>query len=530
MYKVLIADDEPLILEGIESIINWEEMGLEIVGKVLDGSEAIKVAERTKVDIIITDIKMPVMDGLELIRTVRDKGLNSKFVILSGYNDFEYVKKAITLGIENYLLKPVNKDEMKSTLINTIEKIENELLQKIHQREDMNVLKQNLLYRWVTNAISIDELLDKSELVGISLNYQQFAVSIVKILHNKKSSSKYQNNSSLMVFAVYNICSEIISQGNSGICFCDLSGNVVLVFMDGNLDKGQMNQVLENCMANINKYLELDIFISTGEIQPDLDSVHLSYAQSRELQDYFLVMPSNTRIDYETIGNSSVDGNKINEIDIKCLQDIITSKNKDRITDFLDAIFNRPELSQALSRPFAQSIAVEILFSISNYIKKNSVGSAPRFENLKMSFSSSLSVKSLEDVRKWLQQVLSATIDFISSEEANANPLVKQVLTYINANYTKELSMKSLSDTFKVNAAHLGQLLKKETGEMFSDYLNRIRVEKAMELLSNTDLKAGKISEMVGYLDSNHFFKCFKKVTGISPTEYRNRDGQVMKH
>jgi two-component system, response regulator YesN len=283
MYKVLIADDEPLILEGIESIINWEEMGLEIVGKVLDGSEAIKVAERTKVDIIITDIKMPVMDGLELIRTVRDKGLNSKFVILSGYNDFEYVKKAITLGIENYLLKPVNKDEMKSTLINTIEKIENELLQKIHQREDMNVLKQNLLYRWVTNAISIDELLDKSELVGISLNYQQFAVSIVKILHNKKSSSKYQNNSSLMVFAVYNICSEIISQGNSGICFCDLSGNVVLVFMDGNLDKGQMNQVLENCMANINKYLELDIFISTGEIQPDLDSVHLSYAQSREL-------------------------------------------------------------------------------------------------------------------------------------------------------------------------------------------------------------------------------------------------------
>jgi two-component system, response regulator YesN len=241
-------------------------------------------------------------------------------------------------------------------------------------------------------------------------------------------------------------------------------------------------------------------------------------------------MPSNTRIDYEIIGNSSVDGNKINEIDIKCLQDIIISKNKDRITDFLDAIFNRPELSPALSRPFVQSIAVEILFSIINYIKKNSGGSAPRFENLKMSFSSSLSVKSLEDVRKWLQQVLSATIDFISSEEANANPLVKQVLTYINANYTKELSMKSLSDTFKVNAAHLGQLLKKETGEMFSDYLNRIRVEKAMELLSNTDLKAGKISEMVGYLDSNHFFKCFKKVTGISPTEYRNRDGQVMKH
>jgi two-component system, response regulator YesN len=524
MYKVLIVDDEPLILNGIESIVNWEEMGLVIIGKALDGTKAIKIVENEKVDIIITDIKMPVMDGLELICKIRDKGFNIKFIILSGFNDFEYVKKAITLGIENYLLKPINKDELNSTLANAIEKIESELLQKIHQREDMNILKQNLLYRWVTNGISVDELLDKSEMIGVNLCYSQFAVSIVKILYNENSYTKYKNDSSLMVFAVYNICCEIIAENSTGICFCDLNGNVVIVFMDKKLDKVQIKKTLEKCISHINKYINLDLFISTGDIQSDPEHVFNSYTRSKELQDYFLVMQPNVSIDPDTIVDSFTYGNQIDGIDFEHMQDIIVSKKKEEISSFLSKIFIHLESSPAISRSYVQTIAVEILFHIRNYIMKNKGGSTVRFEHLMMNFSNSLNIKSLDEVMKWLHQVMSSSIDFITSEEVNANPLARQVLNYITANYTKELSMKSLSDTFKVNAAHLGQLLKKETGEMFSDYLNRLRVEKAKELLVSTDLKAGKVSEMVGYLDNNHFFKCFKKLTGISPTEYRNNE------
>ena len=147
MYKVLIADDEPFILEGLADLINWEEHGLQIAGLVSNGLDAKNIVDSSDIDILITDNRMPRMDGIELIKYIAQTEKNIKFIILSGYNDFEYVKEAAKIGIENYLLKPVDEKELISTLINTVDKIENEIYKKKELQQGYNILRDNIHFR-----------------------------------------------------------------------------------------------------------------------------------------------------------------------------------------------------------------------------------------------------------------------------------------------------------------------------------------------------------------------------------------------
>lgn len=526
MYKVLIVDDEPFILDGLESMINWEEIGLEVAGKALDGAEAIKLLEDININIVITDIKMSNLSGIDLIKQTKGIRSNIKFIILSGYNDFEYVKEAVKLGIENYLLKPVNKEELKSTLMNTVDKIEIELYKEIHQRADMSILKQNILYRWVTDNISYDELSEKSSFINIDLNCESFYVGMVKVLYNN-STLKSNDDTSAMHFAVFNICNKLISERNMGISFCDLNGFIVLVFMVDNAGKKLIGDVLTECIKNINTFLKLDVFITLGIMQTECDNIHLSYNSAKRLQDYYLVSTPNSIIKHEEVIKSAENISDTVKIDYPALSIILASRKMEGIPNFIEGIFDQFMQNSAVSRHFVQYIAMEILFYINNYIKENKSGSIIRFESTKGLFESIFDLKMLKEVKQWLQAVLNTTIEFLIAEDENTPPLIKQVLHYININYSKDISMKGLADTFNINAAYLGQLLKKETGELFSDYLNKTRVEKAKELLLTTDLKASKIAEKTGYSDDNYFFKAFKKISGITPMEFRNREKQT---
>ncbi|MCU6708810.1 response regulator transcription factor [Paenibacillus sp. J5C_2022] len=411
MYKILIVDDEPLILEGLQYVIDWEEHGAEIVARAGNGEEALTLLEQQTVHIVITDIKMPVMDGLQLIERAKSRGMNLKFIVLSGYDEFELVKKAVVHGVENYLLKPLEEDELSSTLLNTIDKLEHELHLSIQNRQNYSIVKENILYRWVNGHIGNDELQSRAEFLHIDLSCDCYMAGHVHIASRQAASpappeaADVRSKRGPLSFGVLNVCAETIGGFGNCMLFSSLNGDPILLFSwNGHdaLEQERLTGLLEACIRNVKTYLKLDIAISLGTTVHDYQSVHLSYREACRTQER--VLPQ-------------------------------------------------------------------------------------------------------------------------AGADDNAHPMMARIIKYIDEHYEEEMSLKTLSHQFHFNAAYLGQLFKKTTGEMFSAYLNRVRIENAKRLLTDTQMKAGDIAVKVGFSNVQYFSNVFHKLTGFYPTDYKKWAG-----
>ncbi|MBP1991503.1 response regulator transcription factor [Paenibacillus eucommiae] len=529
MYKVLIVDDEMLILKGLQYVINWEEHGAEIVASAKDGIEAMEIVEQTMIHIMITDIKMPNMDGLELIRTIRRKGLNIKIVILSSYDDFEFVKEASKLGIENYLLKPVEEEELSDTILHSIKKIDQELQLDIQNRQNYNIVKENILNRWVTHSIRNDELVDRAGFLQIKLNYNMYMACIISRLSHSKLSihDVKQDHSS---FSTLNICQEILGPSGNPILFNSLSGDLIIIFAwnHGQIDEDQIHMLLELCIQKINQFLKMDVCIALGSIEKGYQLLHKSYQHAYTLKDYRL-LPPNSVTNYEQLKKNMVKFNDDFTIDYESLKSFIISNNKTEAFLCIDSIFERLKHRADVTPEYVLGLTMEILIHIFGTLQFPGTHVDEIHRRTGHALFDILRTHQKTDLSEWLKLFIGNYMDHLEMTYENIHPTIKTILAYIDDHYAQEMSLKTLSDTFNVNAAYLGQLFKKTTGDMFSNYLNRIRVEKSKELLAQTTLKSNQISTMIGFTNVTYFSNIFKKHVGVYPIEYRKALSRVTK-
>ena len=525
MYKVLIVDDEPLILKGLRNIIKWEELGLEIIDEASNGIEALKVIENKIIHILITDIKMPKMDGLELIQAILDKNLYPKCIVLSGYDDFKLIKEAVKLGIENYLLKPVNVNELVSTLSNTMSKIENELYKQIEASKGLNILKNNIVIRWVNNDIGEYELLERASLLNINLNTKGFQIALVKILNTFSANSLHKiENINLLRFAVLNICSEVVSESTTGLSFCDLNGDIVIIFINDTLNyKKLFSGILDSLISKINQFLDINVFVTSGSYQKKFQDVHLSYFQAKKLQEYCFIIPPNNVILFEDVTSKNFSVQFDISENLKKLNEYIQSKNDEKAVGMIDIIYNQLIEMKELTPSHIQNLTIEVLLSVIDTMKGVKGNSEILFENYSDLFQNIFEKKTIDALKTWIKEMVLKCIDFLSSERDKLNPAVRQVLEYMQSNYVKDINLKCIASNFNISPAYLGYLFNKEIGDTFTNYLNMLRVEKAKELLINTSLKANEISEKVGYINTNYFPIIFKKLTGFSTSEFKKK-------
>lgn len=523
MYKVFIADDEPFITDGLKHTIQWEEYGLEIIGSASDGLEALEAIENSGTDILITDIRMPEIDGLELIKLLKEKKPEIKFIVLSGYDDFEYLKESIKLGIENYLLKPVNREELLSTLISAIDKIENSLYKRIYLLEDIRIIRDNILFRWVTNSIDNNELIRRSELIQIDLDSLQYCTCIIRILH-KRDEYNLGKNINCMISRSYEICRDIIEKGNGGLTFCSPDGDIIALFIERKLplEKIFIRRVLEKCLKHINQHLELRAFICIGNIEEDYGLVHRSYTSALKLMEYSFVLSSDRILDCEDIRSFHSCSRIITNKNTDKLKELFSQNDEKGIWAWIDDVFLSMGNKKEMSLSFIHTAALEILLEMMGLVKGMLPVGSDMAQIPDSSFSDIFKLQIKDDIVKRLKDISKAFLDLINLKTGSINPLIKRVLEYISSSYREEISIKTLACKMNTNANYLGQLFKEETGRYFSDYLSLFRVNKAKELLSTTDCSISEISKSVGYPDPGYFYKVFKKYAGLSPKEFRN--------
>lgn len=521
MYKVLLVDDERFILEGLKQIIKWEEHGLEIVGEASDGLQALKRIEELNVNILITDLKMPFMDGLELIRQLRLTNKNIRVIILSGFDDFLFVREAAKMGIENYLLKPVNQEELSLTLQNTVEHINLELHKKIKQRKDESIIKENILYRWVTNKISSSELAERSSLLGIQQNLNYFKVCLIRL--NDPANKNLVVIDNLIKFAAINICTENLGIYCDGFVFSDMDDDIIILISDKreNLINFDSQKLLDRCRSNIFQRLKINVFITIGDNYYQSSDVYKSYLNAKATMNYSLILPKNTIVDYQITQKELSLRQNIISIDYNQLNLWITKMDKNKTKEIIDEIFIKMIAFKGIAPSFIQNTVMEILFNIYKCVNDHQNKTTNGFVSQENLFASLSQMKNAGEIKDWICNLAEKAIDSLISIENNFNPVIMRVIDFINNNFSSDISIKSLSVSFKINASYLGQMFKNETGEMFSNYLHKIRIEKAKELLTHTDLTSIEIAEKVGYANASYFITIFKKLTGQYPTKYK---------
>lgn len=517
MYKLIIIDDEEMIQQGLLQLVDWSELNIEIVGCASNGIKALELIEKENPNIMICDIKMPVMSGLELLKTLVKSGRNIRTIILSGYEDFSYVKEAMGYKVENYLLKPVDKDELFFTLLNIIDKLDKNLYEKIELRNYSNMIKYNILNRLILNQISEKELEEKIESLQIKLT-PPYRIAIIKLLQLNHKISKQDLQWKSVI--VENIVKEILSYHNAGLCFQSIKdSNCVLILNAGSIEKENSSSILQKCLVNIIDLTKEEVLITVGSPFGDMILAPVSFNDAHNLLDYMHIKVKNKVLFYEECCKK-IEAAAIFNLDMEAFEEYITDCQSKEALDFLIQVFSE-QIRDTIKPSQIKSLFMSLITCCFNVLRRMKIDVEELLEN-QTPFEKVLLDEADQPLFEWLQTFVLNIIQSIKNKKSKSSTRINAILEYVNKNYEKDLTLKILANEFNLTPPYVGTLFKSATGEIFSEYLNKLRVEKAKGLLLTTELSASRISKLIGYWDSNYFYKIFKKYTGVFPTEFRS--------
>ncbi|WP_274363920.1 response regulator transcription factor [Paenibacillus thermotolerans] len=503
MYRVFLVDDEPFIIEGLYDVVDWPTLGLEIVGHASNGEKALEALRETPADILITDISMPVMNGLQLIRSVRELRPGMKCIILSGFNEFDYIKEGLTLGIENYLLKPINLEELGATLANTVEKLDDEKETKSAGWYDINILKDNILHRWLKGRISPNELSERAELLGIELNHAYILAAVVRTEREFRE--------------VYDTAVDFCKQQAGTVPFADHDEDLVLLFLFDEPEEGKRKAVETLTRLKAHFPTTAGARVSLGSVEPLKECAAESYANAKKAQEYFLLYDKDALLDFAELAVHREETGPRFSIEWNDYSQLLLAKEKDKLLERIGEDFVRLQQSEGTTPERLQSFAIELLIRFKLELKEMKHDDLP--DLFKDDIENVFEASTVERLAEIAKEAASVTVDSLNRDVKS--PVIQQILKQIHESYSEPLSLKAFGKQFHIHPNYLGQLFQKETHETFTEYINRYRIEKAKQMLKESHEKVHEIARKVGYWEPGYFYKQFKKHVGVSPTEYK---------
>ena len=521
METVFIADDEQNIREGLKCIVDWNELGFSICGEAGNGEDALEGILKNEPSLVLLDIRMPKMYGTDIIRIAREKGYQGKFIILSGYSDFTYAQTAIRYGVEFYLTKPIDEDELLQALV----KIKSDLEAARSKSDNLTLLKHKaknvILHEIVTGTYDSSDTVtfSQNELEEMHLCADVYQVVIYEKFSLNPSDISYNFADLLKVTNKGNHTFEHFEEEGNEVIL--LKGSFALSKFQGFLDRYEKASPQEGSPLD-------SLFLAYGRPVNNLDEIYLSYEEASTLckRRFFCIQGQHT-LGYEELPDVK---NRILEISNEKLEEYCNM-----LTDYL-LTFNRKKVAESLFEleEYLYNVKNDItsvkLFLTELYLRiKEKVNHI--YNNTSIPFPTNAeSIDKLENCH-----YLYEMIQYISEQaemvmNATGNPsrdtVLDDILYYIDHNYQNNIKLESIAPLFGYNSAYLGKIFNKTVGESFNSYVDNKRIEHSLELLKENRLKVYEIAEQVGYKNVDYFHKKFKKYVGISPAEYRKNPPQ----
>lgn len=508
MLHVLVADDEKNIRDGLKLLLDWEALGFSVDYEAASGDETLNIILDKKPDLVLLDIRMPGMIGIDVIKNSRERGFKGRFIIISGYSDFTYAKEAIRFGVENYITKPIDEDELEAAVIKIKDDVNAKNLEKTNLEDFKKKAKSTILLdllHGIIPSVPMEEL---------ALTNSIYQVVIYENFSTKVNPQDYSFADLMRVTNQDNTSYEILSEDSLDI-----------IILKGEFSISRFKDILNHYENEPpEKGSPLDgVFLAYGRIVTSPAELQLSFDDVRSLikRRFFC------REEQHTLGFEELPGRQVFN------EEVSPERMRAFSQDFAGYLkaFNRRKTTETLME------LENYLFNLRSDIKEIKIMLADmylqikeninsHYSSLSIPFPSNADIFTFIDSKNYLYEIitfLSEQFEMIMSAAGGStrDSLFDDIIYYIDHNYRENLRLETISPLFGYNSAYLGKLFSKNVGENFNSYLDKVRITKSKELLEYSTMKVYEIAESVGYKNVDYFHKKFKKYEGVSPAEYR---------
>ena len=537
MLKTFLAEDEIVVRENIKKMVPWEQYGFELVGEASDGEMALPLIKKLKPDLLITDIKMPFMDGLTLCKVVKKELPDIKIVILSGYDDFNYAKEAIGIGVEDYLLKPITKNAFLERLCEIRSRYEHEKSQREYYEQfhrEMQEYEQNssrdFFEGLISGTMDMGEMYERADKLGLDIVAEAYNILIFTLESENAAAGQSETYSEWEARAREKI---------EGL-FADHSYAMLFrnnVFSYGVLVKEQKDNPGKNtrdCVESIREILSdapagQPWFIAAGEpverlsnMKHSYNTAALTYAR-RYLYDGHILYYRDLK--EEELAKD--DGRYLKKVDINAMDPAIIQKFlgsglKEETGNFVRDYFHAIGKEPMTSMVFRSYVILNVRFSVLSFLNRMGY-CASALEESDTEDALEQGGASMEAAMAYAKKILQKAIEIRDENSGNKNrDILEHSIEYIKTHYMDEnMSLNAVAQVANISANHFSALFSQNIGQTFIEYLTGIRMEHAKELLRCTGKRASEIALEVGYKDSHYFSYLFKKTQGMTPSDYR---------
>ncbi|MNO22412.1 putative response regulatory protein [compost metagenome] len=522
MLKVMIVDDEYDIRQGLKHILNWEDKGFVICAEAEDGDKAWELFLAEKPHLVITDIRMPGKDGLELTRCIKSERPEVQIIVLSGHDDFHYAKEAFQYGVHDYLLKPVDQGELSGQVDKIKEWIEGEWLKQYEERLK-NQWLQDYYYRKLVRGepLPLESSLGTihEEWLPEAGGYQVWLIELDN--YGELLLENTEEQILLKRFAVRNIVTEMVGSYERGVVYEDSENRIGVVWAEP-LAVDEADRLAGKIVEACRLYAKESISIGIGLQLKDLHALPQSY----KLADSALEQSFFNRESHIFHAADERNSRSLWTLNWRAdrLKKALSPFNREELDTQLKELFTELNQQSAPKEKIKYAI-VYVVMELSQVVLEAGGDWKKLYQDLFEEDQWVTESKSLQEMRQRLTVLSEQTARFLD-ERRNAGSIdfgIREIVHYINEHYGEELNLKKLANLFYVNSGYLGQLFKKETGFYFNDYLNKVRIEEAVRMMADAGYSMSLISEKVGYKNPNHLYIHFKKMMGMSPGDYRKQ-------
>lgn len=533
--KVFIADDEVIVRIGMKSIIDWQKYGHEVIGEAENGEEAYNKIVKLHPDLVITDIKMPVTDGIELIKQIKEYDPGIKIIVLSGYGEYNLVRDAMKLGADDYLLK-LETDPKK--LIKLIAQLDNRKTndngsgKQKKLKEQLSVLQESFFKDLISNRINNKKEFEQCLLsLNIKMNKHNVYCMLVRVNEYHKYENTGEKELITLCKSVKALIQECLEEYLAGYCFEIKTGEFALFFSAVHHDPEyeisdlEIRKTVQTIKEMIDKYLGFTITAGIGKGTAGIRGIRRAFSLAIKALDLARREPEGCCLLWEDLQEHRDNTEGLTRYSVmKYKKDIflaLATHEQDQIENIFKQIID-DVLGKHIAREEYAKIAAEIIYILSEYFNKYDIHPETVLKASFLDFKELHYLESVQQIRCWLESVLVDLNDYLGTDNSLHPKIIERAKDFIRQNYAYQLTLNKIADQIHLNSNYFCSLFKKYEGIGCVDFLNGFRIEQAKKLLKDSDKRIYEIAFQVGFQNNNYFNRLFKRHTGYTPSEYRN--------
>lgn len=523
MYKIILADDEPFIVRGVKKMVDWQRLNAEVVGEAENGTQLIALIEELQPDIVISDISMPKSTGLDVIKEIKDRDLDTKVIFMSAYQEFEYAKKAIQYGAVDYLLKPVEEQELEESIIKAIQMLRDRPQnlspeQTLESLEDMHLALRNMNSSYESRSVY-----QQFQEMGVDVQGKIFAGVCFVIAPEKEKEIGDKHKFELMKFSVFKRIQGFIKDEKLGFLIKrdDSSCNMILILPTDDSEKGARD-IIERTREMVLKEADIPLNIGVGQTVSEVKNVKLAY-KTAKLSSELYYFQQDSDIYYNDIQREFTTSFDDFTNAYKVFLNAVLNRDKLFMEDFRNCLEMIEQLHFG-NRYAAENRCVVMAWDLFKDLKEyhlvpdqSETKYGQRVEGLRKP-------RTFQELKKrFTDHILEFVQEMFSASGSMENSTIHQVKQYISEHYARNVSLHEIAKMVYMNPYYFSTFFKKETGQNFKNYVTEVRMQKALQLLMKTEMKTYELAEAVGYKDVGTFTEKFREVYGDSPSVYKKK-------